>query len=149
MRRMRLRAVLAGVATGIPKAKNGLVEALRAVTVARRSAVKARTQVGNQLRSLIVTAPDAIRDELLPLPLAARVTRCAALRRTGDTSLPLVVKRTLRLLATRWQRLSEELTELNSLLETITARIAPRLLARHGIGPHTAATLLLTAGDNP
>ena len=52
------RAVLAGDATAAPKSHNGLVEALRGVMVARRSAVKARTQAGNQLRSLVVTAPD-------------------------------------------------------------------------------------------
>lgn len=143
------RAVLAGDATGAPKAKSGLVEALRAVTVARRSAVKARTQAGNQLRSLVVTAPDALRDELLPLRVAACVVRCSAFRPTSDTSLVQVVKRTMRLLATRWLRLSEELDELNAALATLTARVAPRLLARHGIGPQTAATLLLTAGDNP
>ena len=31
----------------------------------------------------------------------------------------------------------------------LTQAIAPRLLAQHGVGPHTAATLLVTAGDNP
>lgn len=86
------RAVLAGDATGAPKAKSGLVEALRAVTVARRSAVKARTQAGNQLRSLVVTAPDALRYELLPLRLAACVDRCSAFRPTSDQSLVQVVK---------------------------------------------------------
>lgn len=143
------RAVLAGDATGAPKAKSGLVEALRAVTVARRSAVKARTQAGNQLRSLVISAPDALRNELLPLRLAACVVRCAAFRPTDEAALLQVVKRTMRVLATRWLRLSEELIELNAALATLTARVAPRLLARHGIGPQTAATLLLTAGDNP
>jgi transposase len=143
------RAVLAGDATGVPKAKNGLVEALRAVTVARRSAVKARTQAGNQLRSLVLTAPDDLRNDLLPLRLSACVARCAAFRPTAEPSLIQVVKRTMRLLATRWLRLSEELCELNAALAMLTARVAPSLLARHGIGPQTAATLLLTAGDNP
>lgn len=143
------RAVLAGDVMGAPKAQNGLVEALRGVTVARRSAVKARTQTGNQLRSLVVTAPDALRNELLPLGLAACVTRCAGLRPTSEASLVQVLKRTLRILAARWLRLSEELAELNVMLKTLTGVVAPRLLGRHGIGPQTAATLLLTAGDNP
>jgi transposase len=59
------RAVLAGDARGAPKAHNGPVEALRAVMVARRSAVKARTQAVNQLRGLVITAPDELRDALL------------------------------------------------------------------------------------
>jgi transposase len=143
------RAVLAGDATGAPKAKNGLVEALRAVAVARRSAVKARTQAGNQLRSLVITAPDDLRGDPLPLRLSACVARCAAFRPTAEPSLIQVGKRTLRILATRWLRLSEELCELNGALAILTARVAPSLLARHGIGPQTAATLLLTAGDNP
>ena len=42
------RAVLAGEAKGQPKTHSGLAEALRIVSVARRSAVKARTQAINQ-----------------------------------------------------------------------------------------------------
>jgi transposase len=64
-------------------------------------------------------------------------------------SLLQVMKRTLRLLALRWLQLGGELKELNATLETLTEHVAPRLIARHGIGPQTAATLLLTAGDNP
>jgi transposase len=52
------RAVLAGDANAIPKAQCGVVEAMRAVTMARRSAVKAKTQAINQLRALLVTAPE-------------------------------------------------------------------------------------------
>ena len=63
--------------------------------------------------------------------------------------MPHVFKRALRLLATRWLHLSAELDELNSTLAMLTKTIAPRVLAQHGVGPHTAATLLLTAGDNP
>ena len=143
------RAVWAGEASGAPKAQNGLVEALRAITVARRSAVKARTQTGNQLRSLVITAPDGLRNDLQPLGLAACVSRCAGLRPTAEPSVLQVLKRTLRILATRWLRLSDEVSELNTMLESLTGLVAPRLRSRHGIGPQTAATLLLTAGDNP
>ena len=51
------RAVLAEDATGLPKAQSGMAEALRTLSVARRSAVKAKTQAVNQLRSLLVSAP--------------------------------------------------------------------------------------------
>lgn len=143
------RAVLAGDASGTPKAQSGLVEAVRALMVARRSAVKARTQAGNQLRGLVVTAPDELRSELLPLSLVSCVERCAAFRPTAAALLLQVFKRSLRLLALRWRHLSAELVELHATLATLTRTIAPRLLARHGVGPHTAATLMLTAGDNP
>jgi transposase len=55
------RAVLCGEATGAPKAGNGTIEAIRALRVARRGALKASTQASNQLRDLILTAPDPLR----------------------------------------------------------------------------------------
>lgn len=51
------RAVLSGSATAIPKEQSGAAEAMRAVLVARRSAVKAKPQAINQLRALLVSAP--------------------------------------------------------------------------------------------
>ena len=58
------RAVLAGTATAIPKDKNGACEAIRMVLVARRSAVKAKTQAMNQIRALLVSGPQEIRERL-------------------------------------------------------------------------------------
>jgi transposase len=123
------RAVLAGDGCGAPKAQSGLVEGLRAVMVARRSAVKARTQAGNQLRGLLVTAPDELRTLLLPLPLAACVAHCAAFQALPAASLPDVFKQSLRLLARRWMHLTSELAELDRTLARFTRRIAPRLRA--------------------
>ena len=56
------RAALAGRASGIPKTRDGQVEALRALRVARRSAVAARADAPAPDQPLIVTAPDALRD---------------------------------------------------------------------------------------
>jgi hypothetical protein len=39
------------------KARSGVVEAMRALSMARRSAVKAKTQAINQLRALLISAP--------------------------------------------------------------------------------------------
>jgi transposase len=64
------RAVLAGQATVAPKTANGAVEMLRVLRVARRSAVKAHTQAANQLASLVVTAPEPLRQQLRHLPPA-------------------------------------------------------------------------------
>jgi transposase len=52
------RAVLAGDATATPKRRTGPAGQLRALLVARRSAIKARTQTEQQLRSLILELPD-------------------------------------------------------------------------------------------
>ncbi len=51
------RAALSGDAAGTPKAGGGPVESVRVLRLARRSAIKARTQAANQIRDVIVTAP--------------------------------------------------------------------------------------------
>ena len=56
------------------------VEALRALRVARRSAVTARAQAQTQMKSLIVTAPDPLRSQLRELGVRQLVAHCAARR---------------------------------------------------------------------
>jgi transposase len=143
------RAVLAGEASGRPKSQSGAVEAMRAVSVARRSAVKARTQAINQLRGLLVSAPDTLRSTLLQSKPEECVKRCARLRPSEGSPLLQALKSTLRILALRWLSLTEELKVLDAALQQLTRFVAPRLLERFGVGPQTAATLLVTAGDNP
>ncbi|MFM0162007.1 transposase [Paraburkholderia sediminicola] len=77
------RAVLAGKATAIPKEQSGAAEAMRTVSVARRSAVKAKTQAINQLRALLVSAPQEIRERLLKAKTAECVEGCARVRSLG------------------------------------------------------------------
>jgi transposase len=60
-------AALNGEAAGVPKSRDGAVESIRALRVARAGAVKARTQAGNQLRDLVVTAPEQVRRQLAGL----------------------------------------------------------------------------------
>ena len=81
------RAVLAGTATAIPKEHSGAAEAMRAVSVARRSAVKAKTQAINQLRALLVSAPQEIRDRLLKAKTTECVEGCARVRSLGKTPM--------------------------------------------------------------
>ena len=143
------RAVLADDAKCIPKAQSGLAEALRTLSVARRSAVKAKTQAVNQLRALLVSAPSFIRDVVLKVKPEDCVAACAALAHDDVNPVLASLKTTLQLLAKRWTALHEELRELDKQLARLTKLAAPRLLARFGVGPQTAATLLATAGDNP
>ncbi|MGB8436583.1 MAG: IS110 family transposase [Burkholderiales bacterium] len=143
------RAVLADDAKCIPKAQSGLAEALRTLSVARRSAVKAKTQAVNQLRALLVSAPSFIRDVVLKVKPEDCVAACAALPHDDVNPVLASLKTTLQLLAKRWTALHEELRELDKQLARLTKLAAPRLLARFGVGPQTAATLLVTAGDNP
>src|ERR671911_1589243 len=58
------RTVLSGETAGQPKSGDGKVEMIRTLRAARCSAVKSRTQAANQLRNLVVTAPDGLRDRL-------------------------------------------------------------------------------------
>ena len=82
------RAALNGQATGLPKSGNGPVEAIRMLTVVRRSAIKARTQAINQLHALVVTAPDQVKHQLRGLSPKARVNVCAGFRPgDGDTTI--------------------------------------------------------------
>jgi transposase len=143
------RAVLAGKATALPKERSGAAEAMRAVCVARRSAVKARTQAINQLRGLLVSAPQDIRERLLKTKTAECVANCARLRSLGDTPMLQTLATTLRLLAKRYLALTEELKTLDAMLEQLTLKHARRLRERFGVGPQTAAVLVAVAGDNP
>jgi transposase len=62
------RAALSGAASVVPKRRDGRVEAIRALRVARSSAVKARSQATNQIKSLIVTGPPQLREQLRTCP---------------------------------------------------------------------------------
>ncbi|WP_274919614.1 IS110 family transposase [Streptomyces sp. WZ-12] len=143
-------AVLSGRATGTPKTRNGIVEAIRSLRVVRKSAVKARTQTINQIRTLIVTAPSAVREKLRDLSTSALIDTLARSRPTGDLADPTCAARTaLRRLARRYQQLSEEIKDAEKEIGPLVTKAAPRLIALPGVGPETAGQLLSTAGDNP
>ena len=74
------RQVLSGTAATLPKHADGIVEALRLLTLTKRSADKARTAALIQLRSVLVTAPADIREDLRGLGPTALVERCASFR---------------------------------------------------------------------
>jgi len=143
------RAVLSRSATAIPKAQSGAAEAMRAVSVARRSAVKAKTQTINQVRALLVSAPQEVRARLWKVKPSDCIGACARLRSLGATPLLHTLAVTLRMLAKRWLMLAEELKELDAILERLTSQHAKRLRRQFGVGPQTAAALIAAAGDNP
>ena len=83
------RAALGGRAKSISKSKDGAVEAIRVLVVAKRSARGARVKALTQMRHLVITAPDQLRCRLKGLSVAALVDRggeapAVALRRSGD-----------------------------------------------------------------
>ncbi|WP_185269130.1 IS110 family RNA-guided transposase [Halopseudomonas xiamenensis] len=143
------RSVLAGTSSAIPKTHLGAAEALREVSLVRRSAVKAKTQAINQLRALLISAPQEVRERLWKSKPGDCAKHCARLRSLGDTPLLATLTITLRLLGKRWLALAEEINELDKTLEHLTQEHATRLRGQFGIGPQTAAVLLSVAGDNP
>jgi transposase len=143
------RAALNGEASGAPKAGDGPVESIRVLRLARRSAIKARTQAANQIRDLLVNAPDQLRSQLRGCSTEGRVATCARFR-PGDVSAPgEATKTALRALARRHLDLSSEIDDLDEHLARLCAEANPALLAARGVGPEVAATLLVSAGDNP
>ncbi|GLW59638.1 IS110 family transposase [Kitasatospora phosalacinea] len=144
------QAVASGRASGTPKSRDGIVEAIRSLRVVRRSAVKSRTQAVNQARQLLVTAPESLRAQLRGLSAVALAGACARLRPGDDLADPAqAVKAGLRRLGRRILALAGECEELDAELKALTAQAAPDLLALKGVGQDVAGQLLATAGDNP
>jgi transposase len=147
------RAVQAGTVSGQPKAGDGQVEMIRTLRLARRSAMKARTQAANQLHALVITAPDELRARLRGLSMGELIPLVAAFRpvRAGTAlSTPLAAaKLALKGLAIRYRHLSAEIDALDVHLGQLVAAAAPALLAVKGVGPDIAGALLVAAGDNP
>lgn len=145
------RAAQAGRATGAPKDRTGRVEALRALRIARRSAIAARASAQTQMKSLIVTAPDQLRTALRAMDNRELVATCAARRpdrdAAGDPATATIIA--LRALARRHQQLTTEINDLDTLIAPLVVQINPILCALLGVGPDVAGQLLVTAGENP
>jgi transposase len=143
------RSVLAGTALGTPKTADGAVEMIRTLRLVRRSAMKARTQAANQLRAVLVTAPQAVRDRLRTLSLPQLVDAAARCRPGQLTGIEAASKLALKSLATRYQQLTAEITTLDAEIEQLAHQAAPQLMAIKGVGVDTAGALLAAGGDNP
>ena len=146
---MAARAVLAGVADATPKSGESEVEMIRMLKSAKDSAVKARTQALNQMKALVVTAPAQLREHLTGLTTAALVTRCKSFRPGRLEGPTAAAKYALRSLARRYRQLGNEIQDLEAEIRRLTRTAAPALVDGFGIGPDTAATLLIAAGSNP
>ena len=104
----------------------------------------------NQIRHLGFTAPDDLREHLHGLSRRRLAGEVAALRpRPGADPVAFATKTALRSLGRRVLALDDEMAELDALVAELVARTAPALLSLFGVGAHTAALLLVTAGDNP
>ena len=144
------RAVLSGRRLATPKTRDGAVEAVRVLRVARRSAVRARTQAANQMTALIGAADERLRAGLRPLPAHTRIHTCAGFTAPTESGEPIgATRHALGVLARRWLQLDIEVTALDDQLAQVVPIAAPTLLDVYGVGIDTAGALLVAAGDNP
>lgn len=144
------RAVLSGRATGTPKSRNGLVEAIRVLRIVYRSAIRDRTAALNCFHAIVTTAPTPVRQELAQIPKSKRVERARRWRaRTGEDVVARTTRQALTELACRIHLLSAQAGRTQEQLADLVEQAAPALLDRLGVGVHVAAQLLITAGDNP
>jgi len=142
--------VLTGRASGRPKIKTGVVEAIRMIKVPRDVAVKDRTRAYSQLRDLVTTAPAAIHDELIKLSGKKRVAKALLMHPDqGRIHEPVhAARHALRAIARRIRSLDSEIAEADKLLTNLTKKTCPSLLAMHQVGTQTAARMVITAGEN-
>jgi transposase len=80
------RAALPGRASGAPRGRDGQVEAIRALMVAKRTARAQRTQTICQARALIITGPDGIRTRFTGQTPAGLVAQLTALIPDGEVT---------------------------------------------------------------
>jgi transposase len=142
-----VRAARSGLASTQPATPRGgqHQEALRLLLLARRSAVDTRRVALVQLRSVIVSAPDELRNELRRVPLGELLNRCSRFRRSSArTPDQLATILVLRTLARRIQAATEEAETLEREILTHIRALVPQLLDEPGVGPIVAAQLIVT-----
>lgn len=137
------RSALGSQTLALPRAGEHQ-EALRVLLLARRSAVDVRRLALVQLRSVIVAAPETIREELRRLPVGQLIRRCSRFRRsTGRSTDELATVLVLRSLAQRIERATAEANELEHEIRDHVRALVPQLLDEPGVGPIVAGQLLV------
>ena len=137
------RAALASDTLALPRTGERR-EALRLLLVARRSAVDVRREALTQLRAVIVTAPEPLRQELCRLPEGKLLDRCSRFRRTSSAGADeLATRIVLRSLARRVRTATVEADELEREILAHVRALAPTLLDEPGVGPIVAAQLIV------
>jgi transposase len=125
--------------------QRGHREAIRVLHTTRAGIVQAGADARRLLKALIVTAPEPLRDTLRGRPWRQQVRACAGL--VAAPSDPVEHRATVRALAMTAQRVlvaRQEANQLEAELRQLVIVIAPALLAQPGIGPITAAQLLIS-----
>jgi transposase len=124
---------------------DGSREALRILLTARAQVNTARTAAVNTLKALILGAPDDLRQQLRGLSTPRQASRCRSLRARASQPIAEQVLRTeLRRLATHIGAWDKELRANETRLRQLVGQVMPVLLEQPGIGPMSAAQLLVS-----
>jgi transposase len=138
------RAALAGEALARPRAA-GSREALRVLLATREAAVAVRRAGLNQLRALVVSAPERLRDQLRGRSRGALIRACTQLRPQRRQQAQLYATAlALRSCARRVEQATREADELERELSLLVSELAPQLLSLDGVGPISAAQVLVS-----
>jgi transposase len=98
----------------------------------------------------VICGPDEVRVRFKDRYKTGLVSEAAAMRpRKGSDPITYTTHVVIRGLARRIRDLNDEMRTLDQALTELIAETAPSLLECYGVGVVTAATLLVTAGDNP
>lgn len=141
---------MSGRAIAAPKGSDGLVESLRVLRTTRSVAVRDRTATINQIRAMLVSGPEPLRNKYRGLTTSKLI---AALAATRPPAQPVTAAEStavcLRHLARRYKFLDAQITDLLVQITRLLHGHAPALMDVYGAGPDSIAQLLITAGDNP
>lgn len=120
-------------------------QALQLISAARRANVAARTRLTNQFKAALVTAPVKVRDRFRAAPnTAAQLQVAATLRPARNHDLATATSiQILRQLTAQIRDLDKLIKDADKQLDALTAACAPALRAEPGVGPVSAADLLV------
>ncbi len=129
-----------------PRAR-GLREAIRALAATRHAVLISRTKAINELKSLIIVAPEHLRASLRGRPLARQLDRIEAMTTSADATIEhRITTLTLQSITARIRFLAAQLAELDPELTQLVRQhpAGPALLAEPGVGPVVAAQMLIS-----
>jgi transposase len=142
-------SVVAGRGLAEPKQRDGDVESMRVLLAERSSATKARTASINQIHGLLVSAPEAVRQDFRRFDGDKLIAALARTRPPAGTAPDSIIRASAKRLAQRHQTLTADIIQIDHQLGILTRRQNPALMAASGVGPFVAAHLLAAVGDNP
>lgn len=138
------RATLSRVRHAQPR-RGQVREALRLITMSRNADVKTRTRLTNQFKGVVLTAPPVLREKFRGLTTTAQISQARRLR--GPKNADLATKTCVQILS----KLAAQVTDLDKAIATaerqldkLTTTHARALRDQYGVGPISAAQILIT-----